>query len=324
VKCNKSISSSVSVTSGAPEGSVIGPLIFVLFINDLPVICPPCSIKLYADDVKLYFPIKKPSDRIALQCCLDKVYNWAMSWELRFSFSKCQFLQIGYSNPTVFYHLGNHVIQPSNTVSDLGVNVHSNLKPSLHCSTIVSKANIRAKLILKCFLSNNHNNFIRAFKCYVRPLLEYSSVVWNPWLLQDINLVESVQRIFTRKVCILCHLPKMSYEERLIYFNLDKLELRRLRADLVEMFKIINGFSACNVKNVLNFSNVNVYHNTRGHRFKLALTRTNKNAFKYCFINRVIDAWNFLPDNCFNTNLISTFRNRLTKINLNRFISDQL
>jgi hypothetical protein len=280
VKCNQSISSSVKVTSGAPQGSVCGPILFLIFINDLSSICAPCSIKLYADDVKLYFVIKDPSDRVILQKCLDRIFEWALRWELKFSYDKCQLLQLGYCDPAIFYSLGTHKIMPTDSICDLGVNFHSNLKPSLHCSMIAAKANVRSKLILKCFLSYNRDNYIRAFKCYVRPILEYCSVVWSPWLLKDVNILERVQRNFTRKVCILCRLPILSYDERLHLFGLERLELRRLRTDIVELFKIVYQYSTCNLVNKLNFVQLYNAHNTRGNRFKLTVPRANINCFK--------------------------------------------
>jgi ribonuclease P/MRP protein subunit RPP40 len=324
VKCNRAVSSPVNVTSGVPQGSVCGPLLFVLFINDLATVCAPCSVKLYADDVKLYYTIKQPCDRRVLQNCLHRVHDWAQKWDLLFSYDKCMFLQIGYSDHSIVYKLGNRIINLCDSVSDLGVTVHSSLKFSSHCASIAAKANIRAKLILKCFLSRSSCNLIRAFKVYVRPLLEYASVVWNPWLLKDINLIENVQRRFTRNVCIKCHLPVVSYDERLTFFNLDRLELRRLKIDLVEMFKIVHGYTKCNVSNCFSFSCNNVCSGTRGHRFKLNIIRCNKNLFKYYFTNRIVHAWNSLPDRCLNTNLISTFKRNLCNINLSSFVQGQL
>ena len=189
------------------------------YVNDLSSNCTPCSIKLYADDNKLYFTVKTPADKAVLQNCLDRVHNWALKWDLRFSYKKCQYLQLVYTDLNVFYHLENHVIVPFKSLSDLGINVHCSLKPSLHCSAIVNKANIRAKLILKCFLFLNSSNFIQAFLCYLRPLLEYASVVWNPWFVQDITMLENVQRSFTNKVCAACNLPALSYEKRLSLFG---------------------------------------------------------------------------------------------------------
>ena len=135
--------------------------------------------------------------------------------------------------------LENHVITPSDAVCDLSVNIHSSLKPSFHISTIVRKVNIRLKLILRCFLHCNPDNFIGAFIVYVCPSLKYNYVIWNPWFLQDINLIESVQRSFTRQVCLICHLALVSYAERLPMFKLERLKLRRLHKDLTNLFKIV-------------------------------------------------------------------------------------
>ena len=107
----------------------------------------------------------------ALTVRLDTISNWAKMWELRFSCDKCQLLKVGYSNPRVAYHLGNHVITPRDAVCDLGMNIHSSLKPSFHISTIVRIAIICSKLILKYFLSCKPNNIIHVFEVYVRTLL---------------------------------------------------------------------------------------------------------------------------------------------------------
>jgi len=123
-------------------------------------------------------------------------------------------------------------------------------------------------------------------------------------------------------LCFLCDLPMLSYDERLKVFNLERLELRRLKIDLTEMFKIVNGFSACNVQ--LHYSHVNNFYNTRGHRLKLCITRVHKNILKSYFTNRVARAWNHLPDVYFNTKLISCFKAALSRFNLNAFLLGQL
>ena len=129
--------------------------------------------------------------------------------------------------------------------------IQSSLKSSLHCSLVAKKAYIRAKIILNSFLSRNSINYIRAFKCYVCPVLEYACIVWNPNLLQDINLIENVQRLFTRNVCNLCNIPILSYDECLALFGLERLDLRRLKFDLTELFKIVNGFITCRIYDCL-------------------------------------------------------------------------
>ena len=120
-----------------------------------------------------------------------------------------------------------------------------------------------------------HFSFLKFSPVYIcaPPLLEYNFVIWNPWLLQNNNLIESVQRNFTGCVCLICILPPVSYEERLPMFKLEILELRRLQKDHSNLFKIVPYFSACNIYNASNFYHAT--HNTRGHRFKLAPYRTN-------------------------------------------------
>ena len=107
-------------------------------------------------------------------------------------------------------------------------------------------------------------------------------------------------------------------------FNVERLELRRLRTDLVELFKIVHGYTKCSIFNSLSFSCNNVCNTTRGHRFKLNTKRVNKNLFKYYFTNRIVRAWNSLPDHCFNTNLISTFKRNVCCVDLSDFVHGQL
>jgi hypothetical protein len=103
------------------------------------------------------------------------------------------FLQLGHNDITVVYNIDSHAIAPCNSVTDLGILIESNLKPSAHCSSIALKANARAKLILKAFLSHDYKSLTSAFNVYVRPLLEYCSPAWSPHNKGDIDLIESVQ-----------------------------------------------------------------------------------------------------------------------------------
>jgi ribonuclease P/MRP protein subunit RPP40 len=314
---NNKYSSNVPVTSGVIQGSVLGPLLFALYINDLPTVCNDCTVKLYADDVKLYKRINSAVDRVTLQVALDALCAWAHLWELHISIDKCNFFQIGYFNLALVYCINSNVIAPCHSVCDLGITVESNMKPNVHCANIALKANARAKLILKSFLSHDSHCLSRAFVVYVRPLLEYCSPVWSPHNVGDINLIENVQRNFTRKLFYLCNLPRVSYDERLVFLGLERLELRRLHADLLCLYKIVNGFVNCDVVHNLAYAKA---VNTRGHRFKLFVTRCNKLVFSSFFINRVIPVWNSLPDNCFNCNTVYTFRSKICTIDFNQFL----
>ena len=114
-------------------------------------------------------------------------------------------------------------------------------------------------------------------------MFEYNYVIWNHWLLQDTNLMASVQRNLIRCVCLICHFPLVSIEERLSMFNLERLELHCSHIDLTNLFKIIQHFSACIFYKVLNFCFAS--YNARGHRFKLVSCHTNKS----CFVCPLVD-----------------------------------
>jgi hypothetical protein len=115
----------------------------------------------------------------------------------------------------------------------------------------------------------------------------------------------------------------VSYDERLVSFGLDRLELRRLRFDLVELFKIVHGFTTCNLLSLLNFTRTDVAHNTRGHRYKLIISRVYKNTFKNYFLNRTTVVWNSLPDACFQSNLITNFKCKLMNVDFSLFLHGQ-
>jgi hypothetical protein len=240
-----------------------------------------------------------------------------------FPLIKCCVLQIGYNDTSISYFLGPNKLNLTNDCRDLGVLFQSSLKPSIHCSKIAKQANARSKLILKSFLSHNYSTLIKAFKTFVRPILEYASPVWSPSLIKDINIIEHVQSSFTYNVCVLCNLPYMSYDQRLEYFNLERLELRRVHFDLIELYKIVNKYTVSNLHNALQFCNL-ATHNTRGHRFKLVVNRTRTNLFKNHFVNRVVNIWNCLPADCFNSNLTICFKRKICKLDLSNFMHGRL
>ena len=121
---------------------------------------------------------------------------------------------------------------------DLGITVVSNLSPTSHFTEIVAKAHQRANIILRCFTSGDINVLVRAFTVYLRPIVEHNSVIWSPGLKHDIDLIEKVQRRFTKR---LYGLKCLSYADRLSKLGLCSLELRRLHLDPIFCYKIVFG-----------------------------------------------------------------------------------
>ena len=289
-----------SVSCGVVQGSVLGTILFALYISDLPLALAvlDCAIKLFADDVKVYKHITNPNDRAVLQSALNLPCEWTCKLKLNLSVEKCIYFQLGYHNFMLVYTLNSYQLSPSNRILDLGLNDIFDLKPDAHCASIATKANSRARLIIKSFLSHDPQLLTRAFVIYVRPLLEYCTPVWSPYNKSNVNIIENVQRSFTRNVFLVCRLRYACDDERLEFLGLKRLELRRIYADLVFLFKLLHRTVSCNLLDHINYV-IGICTITRGHRYKLTATRTNKLVFSTCFTNRVVPLRNYLPDSYF-------------------------
>ena len=234
-------SDSKLVTSGIPQGSILGPLLFLLYINDIAdYFTNNVCIKLFADDIKIYFEIVNESDPAIFQNSINYIHDWAETWQLQLALNKCHHLRISLNklDSNTIYHLNNSPLNTVDVCRDLGVQVDPRLTFNQHIDYIVSRAHLRANQILRCFASKHPQTLFKAFATYVRPLLEYASPVWSPITIGNINKIESVQRRFTKRLNGLGFVP---YDERLFLLNTDRLEIRRLRSDLITCYKIIKG-----------------------------------------------------------------------------------
>ena len=232
--------------SGIPQGSVLGPILFNVFINDITDNFSNVTAKLFADDIKLYTNLSSLNAFTNFQHHLHLIHgpSWATTWQIGISYSKCNILEQGAHPSLAPYSLSNHHIPSTTSVKDLGILVDNKLKNEHSHYRCVSRARPRSSLIYRCFLSRNSANLIRAFKIYVRPIVEYISPVWSPSQVYLINLIESVQRSFTKR---LPGFKDLTYFRTLSKLNLKSLEHRRLISDLITCFKIVRGFSSINL-----------------------------------------------------------------------------
>jgi hypothetical protein len=205
-KVGIAMSDTAKLLSGVIQGSGIGPLFFLCYINELVVLLEKYGVcvKMFADDAKMYAEIVNVCDHNKLQLALDKLVDWSELWQLTVSIDKCCILNIG-SIPSCIpdppnYCINGCVLPVVSSCRDLGVTMSCDLSPREHINAIVLKAQQRANIILRCFVSRDATVLLRAFIVYVRPLVEYNCVVWSPYLKQDIERIERVQRRFTKRM----------------------------------------------------------------------------------------------------------------------------
>ncbi|KAL5247652.1 hypothetical protein ACHWQZ_G019515 [Mnemiopsis leidyi] len=243
-------SSIKDILSGIPQGSVLGPLLFILFINDLPD-CLKSTVKIFADDLKL---IANLSDKSVVYSDLMLLEDWEKKWLLEFNTNKCKVLHIEHNNNEhLEYVLNGSKLKETDQEKDLGVLTSGNLLWNDQIESCISKANQMLCWISRNLISREKLLMLRVYKTLIRPHLEYCVQLWNPaaehgnWSL--IMRIESVQRRFTRMIEGVGLLP---YSERLQILQLTTLAERRLRGDLIEVYKASQGLS--HLSGVLNFS----------------------------------------------------------------------
>ena len=310
------------VTSGVPQGSVLGPMLFIFFINDLPDVCS-VPTKIYADDTKAYTCIMNKDDHARLQRSIDNMYNWTQTWQLNFNAAKCKILHIGDNNPKHTYFIGNgsnrNEIETTVLEKDLGVYVDPDLNFESHIEHTVKRASSKKATILRNFTYRSKNVLVPLFKALVRPILEYANVVWDSSFRSQINLLESVQRTYTRHIL---EVKKLPYEERLKKLDLPSLEYRRLRGDMIELYKIAHKkYDRASIDSLFQFVQNN---RLRGHSFKVAKFACKKRQYQHFFTNRSVNHWNKLSEdtvqstslNAFKNNIDKTFKHLMYKTNL--------
>ena len=305
VRVGNKFSESSDVTSGIPQGSILGPVLFTIFINDLPenlnVYC-----KVFADDTKIYDEVKNSNK---IQNDLYQMQNWTELWNLYFNVGKCKVMHIGKKNPKTEYYMkieeNLQTLEKCEEEKDLGITFDANLKFDIHISNIVKKANQMLGLIRRTFTFRNKSIFLKLYKSLVRSHLEYGNVVWNPHLKKQSIQIENVQRRATKLVP---NCKDMSYEERLRYLKLHSLKGRRLRGDLIQAYKIFQDIDDIAPEKLLPITK---YGRTRNQGQKLRHRHTRTDIRKYTFTNRIVDHWNSLPLDIKNSKTLNTFKNRI-------------
>ncbi|EFA09338.1 hypothetical protein TcasGA2_TC001664 [Tribolium castaneum] len=303
VKIGNASSMPMSVRSGVPQGSVLGPLLFITYCADLSrVITSPWSS--YADDIKIY-----SGDSLALSHDINAIYSWSRTWLMPLNFDKCVVLHIGRKNPQYLYQLHGSTLVKVKSHVDLGLEISSDLSWTRHINRVVKKANTATFIFRKAFQGTQAAAVIKLYKAFIRPMLEFGNAVWHPTLVRDSNLLESVQRRITR---IPFGRIRPCYPERLKVLHLTTLEDRRVRGDLITTFKALTDADP----SIRNLFVLHGQDRTRGHQLKLRGESFKTTARQYFLPLRVFHKWNSLPDKLLDCTSVLQF-----KINLDKYLN---
>ena len=303
-----------TVASGVPQGSVLGPLCFIIFIDDLDLAAEEATlVKKFADDTKVAHTVTNTAEVNTMQSCIDNLVKWSDTWGMSFNLDKCKVMHIGQANPKNVYNMSNSQLHSTDLEKDIGVLVANNLKPGTQCNSAASKGRIVLGQIARSFHFRDRNVFLKLYKTYVRPHLEFSVSAWSPFLMQDIQVLEKVQM---KAVNMISGLHGTTYLEKLNELKLLTLENRRKKYDLVETYKIMHGVSDVDYKTWFVRASENASRTTRltADPYSIAKQNPNTSLRQNFFSNRVIDDWNDLPVSTKGATNLNTFKEKINEL----------
>ena len=258
---------------------------------------------------------------LTYQNTLHAITEWADIWQLPISTEKSKWISLSNrikQNEAIFaedaFKLANVNLPNVSEVLDLGINFNSKLNFTNHISAIISKAKQRLFRLKKMCMSKNPAILILGFKTYILPILEHCSQVWNPHTDADVRRIESVQRLFTKK---LPGFQGLNYIARMERANLQTLELRRLWADLCFCYKIVHGLIDTPIDK---FFILDRTGQTRGHSFKIKLITPRLDTRLHFFSFRVANPWNSLSPHTVDADSFLSFKARLRLECLDNFV----
>ena len=319
-------SSAATVDSGVPQGTVLGPLLFLCHINDLPD-CVSSMVRLFADDCLLYRPIYSQEDREALQNDLLKLEQWASDWGMRFNAKKCYILPVNCRRPSYSYTLNNTTLENVERNPYLGLLISKDLRWAAHIDNVAKKASSTLGFLRRNLNRCSGDCKKTAYIALVRSTLEYGSSVWDPFLQKDIDKLEKIQRKAARFISSDYYSRDAgSMTNMLKNLELQTLQNRRKDNRLCLMYKIANGLVPAiphenYLKPVLNKRRIRAknFEDFQANNFVARQQNLHDNCFeipasksdiyRYSFFPRTICDWNQLPDT--SASSIDVFRKTL-------------
>ena len=301
-------SSKAPVTSGVPQGSVLGPILFLCYINDMPA-CVSSKLRLFADDSIIYKTIKDLSDCLSLQRDLVSLEHWERTWGMSFHPNKCNVIRMTRKRDPIIhpYTLKGHTLEVVTNAKYLGVSLSNDLTWTHHINNMVNKSNRKLGFVRRNIRTGSFKAKSTAYAALVRPHLEYCSSVWDPHQLNHINQIESIQRRAARYVHH-NYERTASVTNMIIQLEWNTLQQRRQMQKLTMLYKIVNALIAIDIRNhaeqAKRLTRSNQLHN-------YVPISTNTSYYKASFFPSVIPSWNALPTQIKTAESLGNFKTQL-------------
>jgi hypothetical protein len=307
VRIGDSHSGEEDVESGVPQGTVLGPVLFTIHIDDIDEFIELIEFFIkFADDGKGAKIIRTAADAVKLQQTLDRLCQWANLWGMSFNVKKCKVMHIGKNNPCHDYYMNGIKLTVVEEEKDVGIIIHKSLKPSRHCQRAAATALGVLKQLTKNFHYRDRNIFLKLYKQYVRPHVEFATPAWSPWYISDIQTIEKVQE---KAVGMVSGLKGKSYEEKCKELELETLQERRKVADMAQVFKLVHGIDK--------ISRIDIFQHVPEGRTRLAADRLNirqdpvrTEVRKNFFSKRIVADWNRLSSEIKNSKNVHAFKEK--------------
>lgn len=302
-------SENLPVTSGVPQGSVLGPLLFLVFINDITDSIS-CTIRLFADDCIIYREINSHSDHLALSDSLHHLSNWCDMWQMSINPKKTVCMTITRKKEAIQYdyRIKGTRLEKVNAHKYLGVTITSSLRWDTHISNITSVALRKLFYLRRCLRLAPHSTKLLAYTTYVRPVLEYANTVWFPYTVTNIQKLENVQRKAARFICNK-YKRTDSPTNMLASSGLQTLAIRAKQARLKFLFQLLHNHYKIDPSLYIRPSDSRVIRHK--HSYTLKEYSYRNDTFKHSFFPLAIREWNCLDSSITSAKSVSDFALKL-------------